>query len=159
MRARAGRDPPIEGAYWVRPGKLLAGPYPGDRTGIRTRRRLRRLLRAGVTFFLDLTEAGEYGVQPYVAFLQKEAAVIEHSIGHKHPIGHRRAPIPDRGTPTVDEMVRILDAIDAELEAGHTVYLHCLGGIGRTGTPSTCTAWGASGGRARWSAATWRGTG
>ena len=118
----------MEGAYWVRPGKLLAGPYPGERFGTRARSPLRRLLRAGITFFLDLTEAGEYGVPPYVEHLQKEAAVT------KRPISHRRMSIPDRGTPTVDEMARILDA----LEAGHTVYLHCLGGIGRTGTVVGC---------------------
>ena len=133
-----GKDLAIDGAYWVLPGKLLAGPYPGDRLGARTRRRLRRLLRAGVTSFLDLTEAGEYGVQPYAAFLHKEAAAIEHSIGHKHPIAYQRAPIPDMGTPSVDEMAHILDALDAALEAGHTVYLHCLGGIGRTGTVVGC---------------------
>jgi len=35
-------------------------------------------------------------------------------------------------------MVRILDMIDAELAEGRTVYVHCFGGIGRTGTVVGC---------------------
>ena len=35
-------------------------------------------------------------------------------------------------------MSRILDHIDAELAAGRKVYLHCWGGIGRTGTAVGC---------------------
>jgi protein-tyrosine phosphatase len=46
--------------------------------------------------------------------------------------------IPDMDTPAPEEMVRILEAIDAALEAGQTVYVHCYGGIGRTGTVVGC---------------------
>jgi hypothetical protein len=130
---RADKETPMDGAYWVRPGRLLAGPYPGDRFGGRARSRLRRLLRAGVTFFLDLTEEGEYGVPPYADLVQKQAAAAR-----QRSVEHRRMSIPDMGTPTVDEMARILDAIDTALAAGHVVYVHCLGGIGRTGTVVGC---------------------
>ena len=41
-------------------------------------------------------------------------------------------------TPTQEEMAGILDTIDAALDAGHTVYVHCYGGIGRTGTVIGC---------------------
>lgn len=34
--------------------------------------------------------------------------------------------------------IRILDAIDARLEAGKSVYVHCWGGIGRTDTVAGC---------------------
>ena len=36
--------PPIRDAYWVRPGRLLAGGYPGAWREDQTRRRLRSLL-------------------------------------------------------------------------------------------------------------------
>jgi protein-tyrosine phosphatase len=35
-------------------------------------------------------------------------------------------------------MKRILRCIDTELQAGGTVYVHCMGGIGRTGTVVGC---------------------
>jgi ADP-ribosylglycohydrolase len=35
-------------------------------------------------------------------------------------------------------MSSILDTIDSELQAGHGVYVHCWGGIGRTGTVIGC---------------------
>jgi len=35
-------------------------------------------------------------------------------------------------------MVEILDAIDADLADGHCSYVHCWGGIGRTGTTVGC---------------------
>ncbi len=34
--------------------------------------------------------------------------------------------------------MRILDTLDGALAAGHIVYLHCWGGIGRTGTVVGC---------------------
>ena len=35
-------------------------------------------------------------------------------------------------------MTAVLDAIDKALAQGHKVYLHCVGGIGRTGTTVGC---------------------
>ena len=35
-------------------------------------------------------------------------------------------------------MVEILDAIDDDLAGGHNVYVHCWGGVGRTGTVVGC---------------------
>jgi hypothetical protein len=124
--------PPIPNAYWVRAGQLLAGEYPRDWDDPISRLKLRRLLEAGVTFFLDLTEAGEYGLESYVPLLEDEAAALGCNVEHQ------RLPIRDRGTPTPQEMTCILDTLDAALAAGRTVYVHCFGGIGRTGTVVGC---------------------
>ncbi|NLI78244.1 MAG: hypothetical protein GX442_17645 [Candidatus Riflebacteria bacterium] len=43
-------------------------------------------------------------------------------------------PIPDFGVPTADRLREILAAIDGCLARGRPLYLHCWGGIGRTGT-------------------------
>lgn len=125
-------DHPIPNSYWVRTGRLLAGEYPRDWDDQLSRYKLRLLLKAGVTLFLDLTESGEYDLKPYVPLLQEQAAASNQIVTHQ------RMSIPDRGTPTPEEMRRILDTIDDALAAGQTVYVHCYGGIGRTGTVVGC---------------------
>jgi protein-tyrosine phosphatase len=51
---------------------------------------------------------------------------------------HRRAPIRDLSVPTPDELVSILDEIDAEIARGGIVYVHCWAGCGRTGVVVGC---------------------
>jgi predicted protein tyrosine phosphatase len=123
---------PIPDSYWVVPGKLLAGEYPGARTTDQAKHKLRQLLEIGMTYFLDLTEEGEHDLHPYAALLRSEAAKSGRTVEH------RRMPIPDVSTPTREQMARILDAIDAAVAAEYVVYLHCYGGIGRTGTVVGC---------------------
>jgi Inositol hexakisphosphate len=118
--------PPLPGSYWVVPGHLLAGDYAGGSSEGDARRRLARLREAGVTYFLDLTVAGE--LDPYDALIDRAEVAVQ----------YRRMPIHDFGVPGAGEMARILDAIDEALAAGHVVYLHCRGGLGRTGTVVAC---------------------
>jgi len=123
---------PIPDPYWVKPGQLLAGEYPRNLDDASSRIKLRRLLKAGVTFFLDLTEAGESSLEPYADLLQAEAAALG------RVAEHRRLSIPDVSVPSVAHMRRILDTIDAQLAAGKMVYVHCWGGVGRTATVVGC---------------------
>ena len=123
---------PIPNSYWVRHGQLLAGEYPSDWNVALSRQKVRRLLEAGVTFFLNLTEAGEYNLRSYAPLLDQEAAALGREVEHQ------RMSIRDRGTPTAEAMADILDTIDAALAAGGTVYVHCYAGIGRTGTVVGC---------------------
>ena len=125
-------DHPITDSYWVQPGQLLAGEYPGDWNDDMSREKLRLLLNVGVGLFVDLTQAGEYGLEPYSPALEEEATAI----GHK--VEHQRMSIRDHGTTTSEGMAHILDTIDAALAEGKTVYVHCYAGIGRTGTVVGC---------------------
>jgi protein-tyrosine phosphatase len=47
-------------------------------------------------------------------------------------------PIPDFGVPTPEQMVQTLDVIDVAVGTRHAVYVHCLAGLGRTGTVVGC---------------------
>lgn len=127
-----GGPRPIPASYWVRPGRLLAGEYAAAHVPALARRKLRRLLDAGISSFVDLTRAGEALLPPYEPLLAEEAAL------RGRRLGYLRAPIPDMGLPTPAALRATLDHIDAELLAGRRVYLHCWGGIGRTGTVVGC---------------------
>ena len=122
---------PINDSYWLVPGRLLAGEYPGARTKDEARQKLRSFLDAGVNFFLDLTEEGE-GLEPYSQLLEEEAMAKDRGVAY------RRLPIPDMDVPTTDRMREIQMTIEEALDAGRTVYVHCLGGLGRTGTVLGC---------------------
>jgi hypothetical protein len=121
---------PLPETYWVEPGRFLAGEYPAADGNFQTRKRLGRLLTAGLDTFIDLTTAGE--LPPYHSTLTEEAQVLERAVTY------RRFAIGDFGLPTRQQMTLILDAIDSSLVAGNKVYLHCWGGIGRTGTTVGC---------------------
>jgi len=128
--------PPIPDAYWVVPAQLLAGEYPGAVEEAAARRKVRQFLATGFTFFLDLTEAGE--LVPYAQLLHEAAETVRGVRPRDPTVTHCRMPIPDLGVPPPAQMTRILDTLDAAIAAGHRVYVHCWGGIGRTGTVVGC---------------------
>jgi hypothetical protein len=125
-------NPLIVNSYWVVPSRLLAGEYPGAADEAQARQRLRWLLGRGITCFVDLTESGEYKLPPYAGLLQDEAAL------KGREVSYLRLPVPDYATPTQAEMRHIQDLLRADLAAGQIIYLHCYGGVGRTGTVVGC---------------------
>jgi Polymorphic toxin system, DSP-PTPase phosphatase len=103
-------------------GRLRAGPYPldcGQAGGAPSPAELERI---GITLFVDLTVLGEL---PTYADSLADARHVRHAI-------------PDMSVTTAAGMRTTLDAVDAELAAGGGVYVHCWGGVGRTGTVVGC---------------------
>ena len=119
---------PIANSYWVRPGQMLAGEYPGSMSRADAMERVQKLLNAGVSSFIDLTEEGE--LPAYDGLLPELT---------EEQVRYRRLPILDHGVPeSPEQMAKILDYLDSELAAGRCVYVHCRAGIGRTGTTVGC---------------------
>lgn len=122
---------PYADSYWVVPGKLLAGKYPGSSDGGLTRKNIQALLRTGINSFIDLTLPGDVPL-PYSEVLEKEAS------DYGMVVSRLNFPVADFSTPTPDMMRTILDIIDHWLQLNRMVYVHCLAGIGRTGTVVGC---------------------
>jgi len=108
---------PTPESYWVVEGAILAGKYPGAKVDSEAEKKVKALVAAGVTVFLDLTEEGE--LLPYSHLLPKDVA-------------HQRVPVKDVTSPVSDQLVEILNLIDEGRRTG-VVYIHCRGGCGRTG--------------------------
>lgn len=117
--------------YWVEPGLLLAGEYPGHPLADTARVKVRALINAGVRVFLDLTERGEYGLEPYEPFVDEA-----HREGRE--VRYCRLAIRDVSVPPPAHMRQILRVIDEAVANGETMYVHCWGGVGRTGTVVGC---------------------
>jgi ADP-ribosyl-[dinitrogen reductase] hydrolase len=125
------RQPPHENSYHVPGLPVVAGEYPFHKDPGDGAVKLTRLLDAGITCFIDLTRP-EDGLRPYQDVLDAQARERGVALRRVH-LGVR-----DMGVPTREEMTRILDAVDDALGAGEKPYVHCWGGIGRTGTVIGC---------------------
>lgn len=130
-------EKPFARSYWVVPDKLLAGCYPGSRDHLEASQRLDGLLMCGVRYVVNLMEEQEtnyYGD----GFLPYENSLI----GKGNKLGVEvqcvRFPIPDMNVPSKKQMIKILDAVDEAIERDTPVYVHCWGGLGRTGTVVGC---------------------
>jgi hypothetical protein len=122
---------PFRCCYWLPDGRLIAGQYPGSADPDTARQRIGALLGAGVRTFINLTEEDE-PLEPYDDLLGEEAR------NRNIEVRHVRVPIRDAHIPRPGVMEDILDLIRSEQEAGRIPYVHCWGGIGRTGTVVGC---------------------
>ena len=127
--ARWPHDRFIHG-WWVEPGRLLAGEYPGHPDAGRARQKVDLLVDAGIRSFVDLTTPDD-GLQPYEPLVQAVAA------DRRLDLRHVPFPIPDMSVVGDADYDTVLSLIDDGIQRGG-VYVHCWGGVGRTGTVVGC---------------------
>ncbi len=132
IQARGDALPrPHTNCYWLVSGRVLAGEYPGAADPKQMRERMQALLDAGITRCFDLTHEGE--ALPAYAVALREAGAARGVQARSE-----RFAVADFGVPSVQGMRDALRAIDAALQGGANVYVHCRAGIGRTGTLAGC---------------------
>jgi ADP-ribosylglycohydrolase len=117
-------------AWWVEPGRVLAGEYPGHPDERRAAAKVNLLIDAGIRTFIDLTTPND-PLEPYADAV--EAAATARGL----EVRHVRFPIPDFDVVADDEYDRVVGLIRAAATRGG-VYVHCWGGVGRTGTVVGC---------------------
>ena len=116
---------PIRNSYRVM-DRVYAGEYPRELDEKKSIVKLKQFERFGITHYIDLTEEGE--LRPYAQMLGSD-------------VRHIRFPIKDVSAPRSIESVKELVArINDILREGdsHKVYIHCWGGVGRTGVIVGC---------------------
>ena len=117
--------------YTIEEGKLYGGEYPGAITPAAAKARLRCLTDMGLRTFIDLTAPAD-NMAPYEGLLAELASEVG------APLQRISLPIPDMRIPTAETMCQIMSAIRTSIEQSPAVYIHCWGGIGRTGTVVGC---------------------
>lgn len=100
---------------WIEPGKVLIGSIPSTPQDIET------LAGMGIRMILTLTRRD---IRDYPGV--KDAL-------HQHGIYDFQYPIPDGGIPHELIPHAALDLLEAASESDAPVYVHCRGGIGRSG--------------------------
>ena len=105
-------------------GIIYAGEYPGDKNGEFARHKIEQMYHFGIRHFVDLTEEGE--LVPYSHLLPSDTT-------------YTRFPIRDCGAPkSIESVQRLLLRIEELKKMDGYVYVHCWGGVGRTGTIVAC---------------------
>ena len=128
---------PFGRSYWVVPDKFLAGAYPGSKDDEEALPKITALVECGIRFVVNLMEEDERNFsgeqfEPYEDLLARAASALGAEIRMK------RMPIRDLHVPSRHNMAEILNTIDRAIENGQPVYVHCWGGVGRTGTVVGC---------------------
>lgn len=128
---------PFPKTWWIEPGKVLGGCYPGPPYQADQGGALAALLDVGVRVVINLQQPGELGrnrkpFADYEPLLRQIAA--DNNVG----VTLHRFPIRDWGAPALELMVQIQKALAEATQDGNVVYVHCWGGHGRTGTVGAC---------------------
>ena len=126
MQIEKGEDPPAKeltaSSSWILPGKLAAGrfPHPSE---------VPVLERAGVTLFVTLTEEWE----------SSDRSLRQRAAEYRTDRRRLRFPVPDYGVPEdAPAFALFVERLAEALRGPEVLFVHCMGGAGRTGIVLAC---------------------
>lgn len=122
---------PFEKSFWVIPSKLLMGEVPTDINSEKTHQKLNALAKCGIKTVINLMEKDE-------ANNQGELFTDYFSFLNEMNLNTHRVPIRDISIPSYNQMTEVLSIIDDSIKNNRPTYVHCWGGVGRTGTVLGC---------------------
>ena len=122
---------PFEKSYWVLPNKLFAGEIPASQIEAECLKKLNGLVNIHISAVINLMEEDERNRSGKLFYNYSEYL-------QSHKIKTHRFPIRDGSIPSVTRMTEILNLIDDYNSKNKIVYVHCWGGVGRTGTIVGC---------------------
>ncbi len=136
---------------WVIPGHIMAGPYPGlDGVNYATEqdaeKNIREILEDGIDTFICLSDeipdpAGlSNDLLKETKYFQKYKSYMHtiHGLNLGKHIACKYMPFNDQSTPSEEGLLVRLTKILNELNNGRKVFIHCVGGHGRTGLIVAC---------------------
>lgn len=103
------------GFVWLEPGRIAGTPLPGVVHGIDYD--LAALRQCGVTTLITLTERD----------LPRDAL-------ERHGLRNLHLPVRDREPPSLAQIQMLLKRMEVMLQKNEVLAVHCLAGLGRTGT-------------------------
>jgi hypothetical protein len=127
----ANFEGPVKETHWVYPS-LLCGMSAGRMTA---KELVSLVATAGVDTFVCLQESyNEYGVDDYRQTLRQR--LMGPSFGGKRQKAVRflHCPVPDFGVLHDASLLALVGELQKAMAGGHVLYVHCMGGHGRTGT-------------------------
>ena len=124
--------PPFERAYVVTP-QFAAGRTFVGATTVETVDKLVALQECGIATIVSLLGRGEVG---WTRNALAEADMVK--AGISQAFHHHYFPVVDGTAPGIAQTSAILDLLNEEIGQQRPVYVHCVGGRGRTGTVVGC---------------------
>ena len=109
---------PYERSYWVLPGKLLAGYYPGDRDLETCHEKLQALVDSGVRHVMNLVEEARLDNYGRPIDYPSRLAGIAGEMGIDVSYSHN--PVTDLGIPTRERMKSILGSPTSKAGTANT---------------------------------------
>ncbi|RMG74209.1 MAG: hypothetical protein D6711_09410 [Chloroflexi bacterium] len=98
---------------WIEPGVLAASHYPHNAQDVDA------IFAANIKAVVSLTEMPVAILKPFI---------------HTGEIQYLHAPINDYQAPTLSTVYSIIQFIEQMKDCANPVLIHCMAGIGRTGT-------------------------
>lgn len=125
----------IKNSYIVIENKLFAGSNPVVLDKTQTKNNLSELAENNIEVIINLTNKSTFeklGLINYSDIIKNFYSNINKNIKIE------RFGIKDFTVPDKNHMLEILKTIDNYISQNKKLYIHCMGGIGRTGTVIGC---------------------